>query len=593
MEAIKISKNEIDLSLQYYFPQFSTPLINKLSEKGELITAASQYKVINQGEFTKDVYLLLAGRLNVIYANEYGDINILNTISCGEFFGEMSLLMDTQRSTSIVCSRESLLLKYTEDVFKQFLETDIELLGFINKTLIKRLAETNANKTQRFNYKHISIIFNNQSSTNDNVIAELYTQMSLYGKTHLIDIQKMIAEKVWAVEDDKSDNLARLFKYLYQKQYEYDYVLLREDYNNLDWNNAIIGQSDKLIYFNYGDINQNNKGSIYKDLKIDKTEVTYNLSEMERIQYSPIYTGETVPLIHIPEHKNISRLARYLTGNARKLVLGGGGARGLAHLGVYKALLELGIEIDFVGGTSIGSIMATMVATEWDYDKIVGLAKKRLVLDKPMKDYRLPYVSILSGNKLEKGLSKTFGEQTIESLSLPLFTVAANLSEAKIEIIDSGSITNALRSSISLPGILPPAVHKGSLMLDGGIVDNLPLNHINTLTDGPSIGVDLSSTKKRNLGYDKVPSHKEMLLNKITKKKQYKVPSLFQTIMGTLTLASNEKREKNEKKFDVLIKPDVAKFGFLNFDKIDQLIEVGYQASIEPLKEWKAKNNIL
>jgi NTE family protein len=297
-------------------------------------------------------------------------------------------------------------------------------------------------------------------------------------------------------------------------------------------------------------------------------------------------------IFHVNSEKGIDRLIRYIRGKSIKLVLSGGGARGFAHLGVYKAMLQLDIPIDFVGGTSAGSLMAAAMALEWSYDQAKENSYQALVKNNPLNDYHFPIVSFLKGNRLGSTLDKYFGDTQIEDLIFPFYAVASNFTKSEIEILNRGSLADAIKASMALPAILPPVVKGNSLLVDGGLMDNLPFDYMNSLAHGPNIGVDLSTSKSRELDFDKIPNNFNLLKHKLFGKTKLKVPNISQIMMGTLTLASTEKVRNNEKKFNVYIKPDVSRFSFLKWDNFDALITCGYDTAYPILEEWKKQEPI-
>lgn len=594
MNALDIfTKKEIYKSLNFYYKDFSDLLINRMIETSILIELNSQSFLIKQGESGKDVFLLLAGKLQVIYQDQYGVERIVNNINEGEFLGEMSLFLDENRTTSVKASRHSFLLKFSPQIFQELLDTEIDLLKYISNTLIKRLSSSNEGANRKNKTNIISVLPLENTMKSDQFASQLAQSISTKESVKVVSVKTVIDQEIWKKGATESENRSRLFKYIIEKIKEYSYIIFQGDLENELWLNTIVDQSDKILIFCSGKTYTALPKVLADKIEpIDKTIVTLDIDTQHLGTYRALNTKDRVPTMHLAGMKDVDRLARHITGTSIKLVLGGGGAKGLAHLGVFRAMNELSIPIDFIGGTSIGSIMAAIIAVGLPYEEIVEIAKKRFVDDKPLNDYRLPMTSLIAGDKMDRSLIEAFGDTHIEDLAIPFFCVAANLSTARTEIISDGLVSQAIRASISLPGILPPAVRNGQLMLDGGIVDNLPLEHMNTLSDGPSFGVDLSNITRRELGYDKVPSNSQLMLNKITRKKKYKVPNIYQTIMGTMTLASNEKRLAYENKFDVLIKPAVSRYGFLNFDRIDDLIEEGYSASFSVLQDWKAKNTL-
>lgn len=590
-----INTKEIKALLKMYFPSFEDDLIDELLSYGELKEAEPQEKMIAQSELSTDVFFLLTGRMRVILEGQFEGKQRLNSISSGEFFGEMALFNNAPRSTSVVATRKSIVLKFSGEDFQKLIDSRIALLKYIGSTLITRLSSTNEGPKERASFKNIGILPFQSNYDINGFTKLLLPEIDKYGKSLFISKDLLIDKGIWKKGDIESKNSNRFYNYLYSNDTEVDFVLIEGDATDRSWSNLVSDHADKLILIGKKEtpVKDDSLKTWLKKYEseatgIDQILILDSRDESEIFDTEKYTDSNPIDLVlHLHTNNDFGRIGRYISGNSIKLILSGGGAKGIAHLGVFKAMKELDIPIDFVGGTSMGSIMAAVIATGVSYEEMVKMSFYSFVTSKPLKDYQLPLVALISGKKMEKVLNKSFPNTLIENLKIPFFAVAANLSKARTEIISNGKVANAVRASISLPGVFPPAVHNGSLMLDGGVVDNFPVDHMNTLADGPNIGVDLSHTKDRVLGYDEVPSNWSIIKDKFNKKKKFKIPSIYQTIMGTMTLASEEKRKAGLSKFDVIINPEVSKFGFLNFEKHDKILEEGYRSSFEVLKKWK------
>ena len=389
----------------------------------------------------------------------------------------------------------------------------------------------------------------------------------------------------------------KFLSWIHDLQSSYESLLFVCDQSDLSWSELCLRQADRIMLV--GDKGQHALSPIEHEILMNKKVAEKIEKNLILVHEPKTPIGGTLlhkklrnvkNVFHVFNDADIKRVARYMLGQSIKLVLGGGGAKGYAHLGVFKAMLDLNIPIDFVGGTSVGAVMGAAIATGWSYDKISSSVFEVFVKNNPLNSYQVPIVSILNDKKLWNALNHYYAEFDIEDLVIPYYAVAANFSESCVEILDSGSLSFAVRASISLPAMLPPVVKDNCLLVDGGLIDNLPFDHMNSLAVGPTIGVDLSVSKKRDLGYDRIPNNAVLLKQKFMKAKKYKVPSIAQIILGTMTIASNEKRKNNEKNFDIYIKPDLAKFNFLGWKKFDDMVQAGYDTALPILKDWKEKN---
>ena len=196
------------------------------------------------------------------------------------------------------------------------------------------------------------------------------------------------------------------------------------------------------------------------------------------------------------------------------LALGGGGARGFAHIGVLEVFEKENLPIDLIGGTSIGSIVAAQYANGSSVEKIKRVCKEDMVQKKPLNDYTIPRTAFLRGHKAERMMRRIFGDVTIEELALPYFSVGADLISGQAVIIDRGPLWLSVRASISLPGILPPVKYQDRyLLVDGGVANNVPgiiikkkgaqfSVAVNIAPNGASISISSTRARKSTAGLD-------------------------------------------------------------------------------------------
>ena len=281
---------------------------------------------------------------------------------------------------------------------------------------------------------------------------------------------------------------------------------------------------------------------------------------------------------------DFARLARIASGHARALVLGGGGARGLAHLGVLRALSEAGLDIDLVGGTSMGAILAASVAMDWTIDEIETHTVASFVGRNPLDDYTLPFHALTRGAKVDAGLAERFGEARIEDLWRPFFCVSSNLTAGTAMVHRTGALDRAIRASIAIPGLLPPVATEDGILVDGGMMNNLPADVMADLDRGPVLAVDVGSDSafqamprpgrsaravRRLFGIsDRLPGIAHLLLRSAT------VSSDAQTMMA-ITRAS------------VILKPPLAGVDLRAWSSFETTADLGYRCARDALESGR------
>ena len=312
-----------------------------------------------------------------------------------------------------------------------------------------------------------------------------------------------------------------------------------------------------------------------------------------RVRQTPIYSADT------PFKGDFHRLARRLCGKSVGLVLGGGGARGIAQIGIIRALEEAGIPIDIVGGTSIGAFIGALLARDGDVVPMYGRAKKfagrmgsmwRFALD-----LTYPSASYTTGHEFNRGIFKTFGDSQIEDFWLSFYCNTTNISKSRPEIHTSGYAWRYVRASMSLAGLIPPMCDEGSMLLDGGYIDNLTTAHMKSLGADLVFAVDVGSTDDDTpQAFGDSLSGFWTLINRWNPFSTVPNPPTLSDIQARLAYVSSvDALERTKTTPGVLfMRPPIDAYGTLEFGKFDEIYEVGYSYAKEYLAKLKNEGEL-
>ncbi len=296
-----------------------------------------------------------------------------------------------------------------------------------------------------------------------------------------------------------------------------------------------------------------------------------------RMRQTPLYSAET------PFKGDFHRLARRLCGKSVGLVLGGGGARGISQVGVIRALEEAGIPIDIVGGTSIGAFIGALYARDADVVPMYGRAKRfagrmgsmwRFALD-----LTYPSASYTTGHEFNRGIFKAFGNSQMEDFWLDFYCNTTNISKSRAEFHNSGYVWRYVRASMSLAGLIPPLCDEGSMLLDGGYVDNLTVAHMKSLGADVIFAIDVGSLD------DNLPqqfgdslSGAWALLNRWNPFSSFPNPPTLSEIQARLAYVSSVDALERAKTMPgcLYMRPPIDPYGTLDFAKFDEIYQVGY-----------------
>lgn len=284
------------------------------------------------------------------------------------------------------------------------------------------------------------------------------------------------------------------------------------------------------------------------------------------------------------------------------LVLSSGGARGVAHIGVIEELEKQGFEIKSIAGTSMGALVGGLYAT----GKLDVYKEWMCSLDKMdvfnLIDFTFSTNGIMKGDKILREMKRMIPDRNIEDLSIPFVTVATDISNSKELIFNSGSLYDAIRASISIPTVFTPYVKDGSYIVDGGVLNPIPINRVKRIDDDILVVVDVNARVPNN----KPPpllennNHEEKryskYINTVINKLNYFIPKhetdklgYFSLLNKTTGLMLHQISLMTLEKYqpDILINISRDSFGTYDFYKSEKLIEAGKKATIEAIDKFK------
>jgi len=266
------------------------------------------------------------------------------------------------------------------------------------------------------------------------------------------------------------------------------------------------------------------------------------------------------------------------------LALSGGGARGLAHIGVLKVLEDYKIPIDIIAGTSIGAVVGALYSSEPNAKKL----KKESINSnwKDLFDYTISKKGLIKGKKIEDFLEQKLDKIKFNELKIPLYVTAFDLTKKREIVFSKGDVVNALRASISIPGIFIPIEEKGEILVDGGVTDIIPIEALRKAKADIIIAVNVEYIKEKRTLYGQNADFKKTNLN---------IPNLLNTLTKALQVKASEECnfEILNEKADLVISPNLEKIGTFEFQKAKQAIKIGERkakSSIEEIKKFAEPN---
>jgi predicted acylesterase/phospholipase RssA/CRP-like cAMP-binding protein len=589
----------------HYFQELPEYAIIELANKFKAYYVQSGEIIIRQGDFGDGFYIVQSGRLLVIKSDKHSADQLIGEANRGDIVGEFALFTAYPRTATVVAIRDSVLWKLSKTHFDEFIQKNsVHIMPMVRSVILKVLAPR-VLKNQVI--RAIAITSAGRLPIGNEFSLLLTEQLSRHAPTVLINyatIKQQFKEHNSgnALEIQLTD--PRITQWLNEQEHIFPYVIYETDETNTEWTRLCLRQADKILLIGDAAVDSPQLGSIEQYLFSTLENTGRAAIELVLLQNQhTILPSRTIDWLgqrsitkihHVRKssEQDMQRLVRQVTGRGVALVLGGGGARALAHIGVYKALCELNIPVDYVAGTSMGSIVAAAIAMDLSLEQLIEYVTERVVKNKKMHDYTLPIVSLLSGAGWLEVLAKLFGENVyIEDLWRGFFCVSSNFTRRKMEVLSKGLLYKAVRASASLPGVVPPISNENNeLLIDGGIYNNLPVDLMNNLeSPGSVIAVRVSPfTDVLAEIPDGVVSgigHYWSYLRGDKQKRYAQIPSLAEIVAGAITLRNDESEQEQFLRATHGLNINLSGFGILDFSKFPELLEVGYQEAMRLFQE--------
>lgn len=556
--------------------------------------------LFQQGDPGDGLYVLVSGRLEVLI-REGTKERILRVLGRGEVLGELELWGDGVRTASIRAARDSVLVRASQAAFFRDLVPATGALLALTRTLVERL-RSGPQPARTRGALLIGLVALQPSALLVEFARRLASSLAAHGRILHLDSrrvdQALGANTAQAPQGaPTSDSLAT---WLSEHEEHHDLVILEADPTPTAWTQRCVRQADTLLVV--ADATAAPDGAVLALLQQQPQRAT---SRRELVLIHPRAdrslrgTMDWLRAVNVDAHHHVAlaqrehfaRLARILTGNAIMLVLGAGGARGFAHVGVYRALCEAGIPIDLVGGTSMGALIGAQIALGWDPAAIQARSREIFLDSGNIFDVTLPMQSLIAGEQLSRNVERVVGRASlIEDLWRRFFCVSSSLLSAKQLVHERGPLWRCVTASGSIPGIAPPVAWDDDLLVDGGVLNATPTDVAARIYKGLIIAVKVPcAVTDTTYSAPSKPHHPlELLWRRLNARAtDPRLPMLFDVLLRSAYLRTMNDTEQVRQTADLLLEPPVAQFAQLDPGPMDSIIEIGYRSSIEQAVAWR------
>jgi NTE family protein len=515
------------------------------------------------GTLPDGLYLVIAGRLGVRTSETAA---WTAHVGRGELVGELSWLLAVNHSAQVIAIRDSELLWFDKPLVDAVAQRSPQFSLAIARMCARRLHQSNRRQVFAPRARVFAIVPNTPETDTATLAMQLVEELGHSGRT----------EFVWDVR--ASSHTVSWFNHIEENN---EFVVYLADPSSSAWTRQCCRQADMLLLV----ANVHDKPRPWPAAMTDVASLSRVRMELALLHGGSFVHGAATRWLaatpasyhhHIVDDGDIERVARLLSHRGVGLVLSGGGARGFAHLGVIRAMREARVPIDFVGGASIGALIAAGAALQWSDAEMRLRYRRSFVETNPVNDYTFPFVALTRGAKVSRLLQREFGEIPIEDLRLPFFCVSANLTTGRAMQHRGGLLRTALRASVAIPGVLPPVFAGEAVLVDGAAINNLPVDMMKHHAPGFVIGSDAGADRPFTADYDSAKQPPLWRLFSRTRGGSQRI-NIFQILMraGMVGGASNEAFQRGLA--DLILKPSLDDIDLLNWQAFDRSIELGYE----------------
>ena len=513
------------------------------------------------------LYVVRSGRLGVFRKEEGRETEFIGVVSAGQPVGEMSLLAGTPHTSTVVALRDSEILSLPREAFLKAAHSNPEIMTELARLMILRAREKTRSAADPSVFGFIGVRDRPIRAFVDRVAAAI---LGLGFTVQVIDHSALSSAADWFNRVEEA----------------HDYVLYTAEKSEEVWGGLCARQVDRLFL-----VGDHFSAPPPRQPLAEADVETHRPVDLILLRdgpatpaNTPIWIAATQPArwFHVREAQehDETRIARVITGTSVGLVLSGGGARAYAHLGAVRTLRAAGVPFDFVGGSSMGGVVAAGLALEWSQEELEARIKAAFVDSSPLSDMAFPIIAMSQGRKVDALLQEHYGEVEIANLPLPYFCVSADITNNNFRLHRQGLLRRALRASISLPGVLPPVIDGGAVLVDGAILKSFPSEVMRAQHQGPVVGVDVSRAR----GVDpKVLENPKSWWRWILSGEWRQGPPIVSILMRSATISTASELAVSRATTDVLILPRLDGVEIRNWKAFEPAIAAGEAAAQEAL----------
>ncbi|TVQ37768.1 MAG: hypothetical protein EA384_11105 [Spirochaetaceae bacterium] len=616
----RLERNRVTKAVRSLFGDLAPDVLRYIVDQLEPLTVARNQYLFRKGDPGDALYLVVSGSLEVLADNADGTERVVARVRRGEPIGEMALLAGDLRGASIRAGRHSELVALSRSAFERLSLRYPDVLIGITRVLVARFrsvtGQSAAASPQCRSYATLAAGHGvqNLKTVVDSMVASMPDDV----RATVISLETVNRTFSHHISDSAT---AALESWIDEIESRHDVVFFlpadtrkagtgqtgRERATDSDaraaaWLSICLRRCDEVLLCAHAaadaglnELEQEVSCEGRTDAPAIRRLIILHDSDVDVPRFTRRLIAGRDVLSHYHARygspEDIARVARLLTGRAIGLALGGGGARGVAHVGVIRALTERGIPIDTVAGTSMGAVIAALYGAGYSPREMLARIREMFVDLNPFNDYTLPVYSLLRGRKAELASLRTFGRLQIEDLWIPFACTSSNISRQTLAVHQSGNLSKAILATTALPGVTVPVIYDGEIHVDGGVMNNLPGDLIRA-ESAYLISCDVSPFENVTLQSKRYPTPWGTFFKRRGRRSTrgvktdengnaataaFSVPRIGTILNAAMSAGSMHAASRVREMSDLALTPPVADIAILDFKRFAEIDRRGYE----------------
>ena len=550
--------------------------------------------LFREGDDSSSVYFVVRGRLTTTRSDPVEGQVKVGEVGRGDVVGEIGLLQHQPRSGTVTATRDTVVAEMAESTFLGLIDRQPRMMV---ELFLDALARS---KSPRWHSAPSTVlgVLSGPGVSTEPLLSGLQAELRRHGEVRALSrrsVESSLDQPGIANARPGSLEEVRLARHIHETELAADFVIIEVGNEPDDWARRALRMVEQLLVFVPPDVD---------DAELSRLDAQAGLEGAAVARTAVVVgSGAGAPrgsahlreklgasrVVHVRrgDRGDVGRLARVVTGRANALVLSGGGGRGFAHIGVYRALVELGYPLDLVAGASMGGVLGAAIADRYTPEEVVAWAEDRFA---DSLDYTIPIVSLVKGERITQFARERFADRDIEDLALTFFALSTDRTTSRAHVHNKGSVVLAIRATSAIPGVMPPVPHGDALLVDGGVLNNIPIDVARAQTPlGLLIASDVAPPRGPGAhgDYGLSASGWQAMRSK-WRRDGVSYPRMSAVLMRSMITASMRERDAqvHDGLADCYLDLDIRGVSMLEFGTPRAVADRGYESAMPVLETW-------